>query len=209
MPITNLTTSGIVQRVYLTLPTRFTRETSSQFYNVMYGIGEMFQFSIKYIDELWRQTNLGSASGDYVDLYIGGLINYGRKGKSDEEYKDRYSQILFEHNSTRDGMSAVVESVLGNPPLLMYESTRRGAYYNARYYWNDDVGLTVYGSESATAFIGIIELSRRPDEDLLDELIVLLQKAKASGILIYLKWPNEYEENVDTLSGDYELTEPF
>ena len=207
MAVTNLSVSGIVERVYLTLPPRFTRDSSSAFYSVMTGIGEMFQLSVNYIDELWRQTNLTSASGEYVDKYIYDLIAWGRRSYyTDDEYKERYGQILYEHNSTEAGMSKVIENVLGHPPLLMYAARRKGAFYNAGYFWDDDVGLTVYGSQSGSAFIGIIELSRKPDDQLIDELCILLDKAKAAGVVVYLKWPTDYETDTDLCGGSFDLT---
>lgn len=167
----------------------------------------MFYLNMSYIDELWRQTNLGSASGEFVDKYISGLMNYGRKGRSDEEYKDIYDRILYTHNSTSGGIAESFKTVTGNYPLLMYEASRRGAYYDSNFYWDDDFALTVYGSDSASAFVGIIELSRKPDDNLIDELCTLLDKAKAAGVLIYLKWPADYVSDVDVCVGDFYLTE--
>lgn len=208
MAITGLQTSGIVERVYLTLPPRFTRETSSIFYQVMTGIGQMFQLSVDYIDELWRQTNLTTATGSYVDSYIYDLIAWGRRPYYDDDtYKDRYQQILYSHNSSEDGIRQILIDILGGPPLLMYSGRKNGAFYNSGYFWNDDVGLTVYGSQSGSAFIGIIELSRKPDEQIIDELCILIDKAKAKGVVIYLKWPFDYETETDLCSGTYDLTE--
>jgi hypothetical protein len=72
------TLADITERITLALPVRFTKEQSSNVYKFFESLSDSFKIDTDKIDELIAQTNLSSASGDYLDQYISGLIGVGR-----------------------------------------------------------------------------------------------------------------------------------
>jgi hypothetical protein len=190
MPLNGFSLSDIVTRVMLVLPSRFSREDGTDVVNFFTGIAAALKINSEQVDELFRQTNLVSASGEYVDEYIVDLIDYGRKeDESDEDYKTRYKRIAFRYNSTRQGLAYVSLDLLGTEPYGMYNGTARGAYFNSGYFLDDDFFLSTYGDEGEEMFVGYIEFGRKPNEDVFDELCKTIAAAKAAGIRVYLKYP--------------------
>lgn len=234
------TLEDITERIMLTLPVRFTREQSSNVYKFFESLADSFQIDGDKIDELIAQTNLSSASGEYLDQYIQGLIGVGRlknsvqdvlgteedieisnevdelflmpgfglnRKESDPAYKSRGQYILYDYNSTKQGLKQIVIDFAFKEPTNMYTGSRRGAFYSneishAKYFFNDPV-QSYYGTYDLQAFTGFIELKERPDEELLEQLCNHIANAKAYGIQIYIKYPlKEYAynfvEQVDT-----------
>ena len=62
----------------ISLPSRFTREEETNVYKFFETIAESFSIDTDKIDELITQTNLNTASGEYLDRYISGLAGFGR-----------------------------------------------------------------------------------------------------------------------------------
>lgn len=118
--------------------------------------------------------------------------------EDDNQYRDRYQDVLYNYNSTKQGLRQVVIDFAYEDPTDMYAGTKRGAYYSietlhARHYFNDALTGT-YGTGGDVAFVGYIELTRRPNEELIDILCKHLTDAKAWGIKLYLKYPPEIFE---------------
>lgn len=81
--------------------------------------------------------------------------------------------------------------------------------FRAKNYFNDPTSGR-YGSGGQTSFVGFIELSRRPDDDVLNYLCQHLNAARAQGIKLYLKYPPElltYEIYDRILCGSAQDTE--
>jgi hypothetical protein len=232
------TLADITKRILLALPVRFTKEESSNVYKFFESMADSFYIDTEKIDELIAQTNISSASGDYLDEYIQGLAGFGRLKSSvqdvldtedyqditDEEnvviltpeyqhgvkesdpaYKDRFINVLYNYNSTKDGIKNIVIDFAFQEPKEMNTGVKRGAFYSAptshsKNFYNDP-GYSHYGSFDIAAFTGFIELSQKPDDDLLEQLCIHIQNAKAYGIQIYVKYPL-----VGILDGSYVYT---
>jgi hypothetical protein len=118
--------------------------------------------------------------------------------EDDNQYRDRYNSVLFDYNSTRQGLRQVIVDFTYEYPVDMYAGAKRGAYYSietlhAKNYFNDP-STGRYGAGGDVAFIGYIELTRRPQEELIDILCKHLTDAKAWGIKLYLKYPTNVIE---------------
>lgn len=133
--------------------------------------------------------------------------------ETDGEYRDRYKSVLYTYNSTRTGLRQIIIDFFYEDPTDMYAGSKRGAYssnitQHARYYHNDSI-YSKYGAGGNTAFIGYIELTRKPDEGIIDILCNHLAAAKACGIKLYLKYPatvldfNVYDSVIATDPLDY------
>lgn len=79
MAINSYALSDLVTRIQLTLPSKFdTTDTNTDIYAFWQGICSMLKLDTDLLDELFRQTNLTSASGLYVDQYITSLTKLSR-----------------------------------------------------------------------------------------------------------------------------------
>jgi hypothetical protein len=187
----NFTNSDIVQRIYLTLPSRFDKTDQTDLYHMFYGIADALRFNSEYIDELYAQTNLVSATGAYVDDYIGGLTKIGRKeDEADEDYKARYWNQTFKYNCTKAGLSAISIDLMGKEPYQMYTDKVNGAFWDSEYYYDDEPFYSIYGSEDDEPFTGYIEFGREPDAERLNDLCDVIEKCRASGVTIYIVYPS-------------------
>lgn len=241
------TLADITKRMLLALPVRFTKEESSNVYKFFESMADSFKIDADKIDELIAQTNLLSASGDYLDDYIQGLAGFGRLKssvqdvldtenfiditteddilvltpghqenvrESDAAYRDRFLNIIYNYNSTKNGIKNIVIDFVFQEPISMQAGVKRGAFYSSpeshsKYFYNDPL-YSFYGSFDAAAFTGYIELSERPDEELLEQLCIHVQNAKAYGIEIVIKYPfigvadGKYVYNINdiVISGD-------
>ena len=220
------TLADITNRILLALPVRFTKEESSNVYKFFESMADSFYINAEKIDELIAQTNLSSASGDYLDDYVQGLAGIGRlkssvqdvldtednqditnednivmltpgfqQGikESDPAYKDRFLNVLYTYNSTKSGIKNIIIDFAFQEPKEMSTGVKRGAFYSSttshsKYFYNDPT-YSHYGSYDIAAFTGFIELSQKPDDDLLEQLCIHIQNAKAFGIQIYIKYP--------------------
>lgn len=118
--------------------------------------------------------------------------------EDDDQYRDRYQDVLYNYNSTKQGLRRIVIDFAYEDPSDMYTGAKRGAYYSietlhAKNYFNDP-STGRYGAGGDVAFIGYIELTRRPQEELIDILCKHLTDAKAWGIKLYLKYPTNVIE---------------
>lgn len=211
MAILNYSLSDITNRIILNLPSRFIKDESSNVYKLFQAIAEGFSLNTTGIDELFGQTSLAHASGGYVDDYISQLSGLGRyrdgtvyvgSDETDDQYKTRYKNTIYVYNATKPGIRQVVIDMVGNPPVDMYTANKRGAYPNARYYYND--GVSVYGAAGNDPFKGYIEFSRKPNPYIINELLVTIRKCKAFGVTIYLKYPQEDDLSIVFGDGVYE-----
>ena len=208
--ISSFSVSDILNRIYLVLPSKFSRETGTELYALLYGLGEALKINTDQIDELVIDTNLATATGAYLDAYITDLIDLGRKeGESDDDYRNRFYYNTFVYNCSKDGIKAISINVVGNEPYGMFTDSRRGAYLDSRYYYDDDMYMSEYGDSDSSAFIAYIEFGRKPRAEIFDELCKTIAATKAAGIKIYLKYPvdNDLEVDPDELDeGSFERT---
>lgn len=215
MAINNFSLADLTERIMLVLPARFSRETSAYVYKFFEAICNGYILNTTSADELFRQTSLAGATGEYVDMYVNQISGLGRyregnvytdDDETDAQLISRYKNTIYTYNSTRDGLSQVVIDFIGNPPYQMYTANKRGAYAAGRYYFNNGHQST-YGNEDSTPFTGYIEFSREPNEWLKEELRITLNKCRGYGINIYLKWPTTDDLDIDLDEGSYERTE--
>lgn len=213
MALLNLSLSDIISRIYVVLPTKFSRETTTELYAMIYGIGNVLKINSDQVDQLIAQTNLTTASGTYVDDYISDLSQIGRRrslidgsSETDANYKQRFFKNVYEYNSTHDGLQSVVFDLMGTNPYNMYVSTRRGLYLNARGYCNDAPFTSIYGDSNPSPYIAYIEFARKPNEYIVEDICKTVAACKASGIRIYLKYPVGNPLEVTDFSGTYEET---
>lgn len=226
MGVKNFSLSDITKRIMLTLPSRFSREDSSNVYKFFETISDTFKLNLDKIDEVITQSNLDTASGEYLDQYISGLAGFGRlksnyqgnlgtedsfeiitedgdslylpeiylnETESDQEYRERYLDILYTYNPTKSGLTQIVIDFAYVNPSDMYASARRGSYtsgqtQHSKYFFTDSK-FSYYGSGSASPYVGFIELSQRPNDYVIDLLCDHISKAKGFGIKIFLKYP--------------------
>lgn len=212
MAINSFTLANITDRILLTLPSKFTKESTSNVYKFFEAIGNAFLITTEQIDELFRQTNLDTATGAYVDDYVGQLAKLGRfrtgtvyldADETDTALKTKYKRTISVYNSTKEGLSQIVIDFNGTRPMNMYIGKKRGAYANARYYFNSG-SLATYGSAVNNPFVGYIEFSRRPNSWILAEMRKTLNKCRGYGIKIYLKYPDDDDLDIVLADGSYD-----
>lgn len=215
MPSPNFSLSQITDRIMLTLPAKFSRETTSNVYKFFQALGDAFILNSLQVDELFKQTSLTAASGDYVDDYIGGLSGLGRypsgtvyldNDETDANYKLRYKRTIFRYNTTKNGLKQIVIDMVGNEPEDMYTGNKRGAYANGRYYYNSG-SMAVWGSGTNNPFVGYIEFSRKPNYWIINELRKTINLCRGYGIKIYLKYPQDDDLDIVFVDGEFERTE--
>lgn len=211
MAILNYSLADITNRIILNLPVRFIRDETSNVYKLFEAIAEGFSLNTAMVDELFRQTALGTVASGYVDDYIGQLSGIGRfregtvyldDDESDDQYKERYKSNIYVYNATKPGLRTIVIDMVGNAPVDMYTANRRGAYSNAHYFYDD--GSSIYGNGANAPFTGYIEFSRKPNPWIIDELRKTIYKCKAQGIIIYLKYPQTDDLDIVFSEGSFE-----
>jgi hypothetical protein len=177
------------------LITQTNLETASGAYLDQYisGLAGFGRLNSTYQAMLETEDNFDVIAEDtsliYLPDYQEGVI------EDDGQYRDRYQSTLYRYNSTRSGLTQIIVDFAFEYPIEMYAGTKRGAYYSnqelhAKSFFNDSI-TGKYGAGSDTAFIGYIELSRKPNQELIEILCGQLAAAKAWGIKLYLKYPLE------------------
>lgn len=222
----NFSLSELTERIILSLPSRFTKEESTNVYKFFQTLAHSFSINSDKIDELIIQTGVDTASGEYLDQYITGLAGFGRLNgryqdglstedefeivtedsdnlylptfssgeiETDQEYRDRYKDIAYTYNSSKDGIRQIVIDFAYMYPTDMYSGSRRGVYvstttqHTKKFF--SDPGRSQYGNGGNTAFVGYIELIQRPQEEVIDVLCEHIERAKGYGIQLYVKYP--------------------
>lgn len=226
MAVKNFTLQELTKRIMINLPSRFTREEGSNVYKFFETIAEAFSIDTNKIDELITQTNLDTASGDYLDEYISGLAGFGRLNfrfqdglstedefeiisedgdnlylptfssgeiETDQEYKDRYTDVIYRYNCSKEGIRQIVIDFAYMYPSDMYVGSRRGAFASselkhAKNFFSDSFN-SIYGNGEPTSFRGYIEFLEKPPAEIIQVLCDHIEAAKAYGVKIYLKYP--------------------
>lgn len=226
MAIKNFTLQELTKRIMINLPSRFTREEETNVYKFFETIAESFSIDTDKIDELITQTNLNTASGEYLDRYISGLAGFGRLNlryqdglstedefeivaedgdnlylptfssgeiETDQEYRDRYTDIIYTYNCSKDGIRQIVIDFTYMYPSSMYAGSRRGSFASsesshAKNFFSDSSN-SIYGNGSPTSFKGYIEFLQKPPSEIIETLCDHIEAAKGYGIKIYLKYP--------------------
>lgn len=221
MPINNFSLSDITRRIIINLPVKFNAEDGTNVYKFFEAIANGFQITSDKIDELAMQTNLVTATGVYVDNYINGLADMGRyasgvvyldANETDQQYKDRFNNTIYVHNSTKPGLQQIFIDFFESTPRYMYTGTRNGAFADAEYFY--DTGIeALWGADSYQPYTGYIELYRKPNDWILDQLLVALRKAQGYGVDLFIVYPDpalEVEElTIDFTEGSLALVETF
>ena len=190
MPLLNLTTSGIIERIQLHLPKRrYTRENTSLLYHVLSGVAAIYKPIADYLDEVLTYTQIGTATGVYLDDIIERISGIKREDDEDDaDYLDRYYRFIFEYNISPTGVINIVTDYLGYEPDRLIESDfDESAFYNTGFYVNDP--QTTYAPEIPDAFVGYIYFSSEPDTTVLSSLARALEFVRMAGTKIYLIWP--------------------
>ena len=183
----NLSIEDIVERIVITLPSKFTRDTESILYKFLKGVAQIFQISSNQLDDLFERTSL-AATDTYLDKYINDLTNIGRKNdEEDEDYVERYYKYVFTYNTTKSGIKQIVFDVLGYYPTALVDK-QRAMFWNAKFYWNDED--SIWGKESGEPFVGYVVLNQTPTNEQIDELCKIINDNKAAGVQIFLKIPS-------------------
>lgn len=189
----------IADRITLTLPDSFAKDHESSIWKLMRSIAEMFYVNTDGIDGLFQQTNISTASGEYLDEYVQELSGIRRKeDETDDQLRVRHFRNAFTYNGTKNGVKEITYDVVGYYPLLL-NGKERGAYNDALYYYNDARGGSVYGGASE-AYVGYIVLNTAPTEAQMDELCALLNRHKKLGIKLYIKHKQYGDFTGDTYS---------
>lgn len=221
MPSPNFSLSDLTRRIIINLPSKYDSEEGTNVYKFYEALAAGFQIVSDKIYELSFQTNLSTASGAYVDSYIGGIANMGRYAsgvvyldgdETDQQFKDRFKQTVYVYNSTKPGLQQIFIDFFESLPRYMYTGTRNGAFANAEYFY-DTGNEAIWGANSFLPYTGYIELYRKPNDWQLDQLLITLRKASGFGIDLFIVYPPESEEieelTIDFDEGSGELIEAF
>lgn len=183
-----LSRDAIASRINLTLPANVNKDETKNIFKMIRSLAEVFGINTDGIDELFLQTNLHTATGQFLDDYINDLSDIGRKvGESDDTYRSRFYKNVFVYNGTRDGMKQIVYDVLGDYPVALNDKSR-GAFYDSGEYYNSGDGGALYGGTDGQPYVGYIILPYRPTALQLEEICALVNIHKALGLVIYIKW---------------------
>jgi len=180
------------------LITQTNLETASGAYLDQYisGLAGFGRLNSNYQAMLETEDDFDIIAEDGTRLY---LPDYQEGVPEDDiQYRERFNSVIYDYNSTRVGLRQIVVDFTYEYPVDMYAGSKRGAYYSietihAKNYFNDP-STGRYGAGGDVAFIGYIELTRRPNQELIDVLCSHLTAAKALGIKLYLKYPTEVLE---------------
>jgi hypothetical protein len=187
MPRFNWDGDTIADRISLTLPARVAKKQASKVWKLLRSMAEIFKVNVDGIDELFLQTNLVTASGDFLDDYIYDLTKIKRElNESDDDYRDRFYRNVWVYNNTKNGMREITFDVMGHYPVALVDKSR-GGFYDSLYYYNDLEGGSHYNG-GTEPYVGYIILESRPSSAQLDELCTLINKYKALGVKIYIKY---------------------
>jgi hypothetical protein len=221
MPINNFSLYDLTRRIIINLPSKFDAEEGTNVYKFFEAIANGFQLTSNKIDELAMQTNLVTATGVYVDDYINGLAAMGRytsgivypdSNEADQQYKDRYKSTIYKHNSTKTGLQQIFIDFFESTPRYMYTGARNGAFGDAGYFY-DSGNLALWGADTYKPYTGYIELYRKPNEWVIEQLLVSLRKAQGFGIDLFIVFPDESDEieelTLDFTEGELELMETY
>lgn len=184
----NLDKDAIANRMTLFLPANFAKDNSSNIWKLLRSMAEIFHIVTEGLDELYKQTNIETASGEYLDEYVRELTNIGRDdSETDDDLLVRYYRNVFTYNGTRDGMRQIVYDIMGSYPTALVDN-QPGGFSDALFYFNDIAGGSSWGNDSGQPFVGYIFLKYAPSEEQLDKLCNLINIHKALGVKIYLKY---------------------
>lgn len=191
MPVLNIPTTGIVERFQLHLPERrFTRESVTTLYSVLSGFADILVLPQDLMDFVWTNTHIASATGTYLDDLIQPYTGFRRKsGESDNDYRERYYDFVFNYNISPSGVAQIVADYLGYIGTQREISFEDVAYFGPTGYFTNDPE-TLLGAEDPEEFVGYIIFSSEPDLTLLPDLAEALDHVRMSGTKIYLLWPS-------------------
>lgn len=191
MPVLNIPATGIVERFQLHLPERrFTRESVTTLYSVLSGFADILILPQDLMDFVWTNTHIASATGSYLDDLIQPYTGFRRKsGESDNDYRERYYNFVFNYNVSPSGISQIVTDYLGYSGTQREISFEDTAYFGPTGYFTNDPE-TLLGAEDPEEFVGYIIFSSEPDLTLLPDLAEALDHVRMSGTKIYLLWPS-------------------
>lgn len=171
--------------------TNLTTATGAYLDQYIQGLAGFGRLKNTIQDTLETETDIEIISEDDVEIltpgYQAGVV------ETDTAYRDRYLNVLYTYNSTKSGIASIIVDFAFQQPKEMYSGSRRGAFYSStsshsKYFFNDPA-YSHYGSGDPGYFTGYIELTQKPDNELIDQLCLHVQNAKAYGIQLYIKYP--------------------
>jgi hypothetical protein len=143
--------------------------------------------------------------------YASGIV-YLDADEADQQFKDRYKSTIYKHNSTKPGLQQIFIDFFESTPKYMYTGTRDGAYADAGYFYDSGVEA-LWGADSYLPYTGYIELYRKPNDWVLNQLLVALRKASGFGIDLFIIYPPEEleiaEMTIDFTEGELDLMETY
>jgi hypothetical protein len=199
---------AVARRITLTLPSSLATSQGTSVWSLVRSMAEVFKMATDAIDELFINTNLRSATGEFLNDYVYDLTKLKRKaGETDAQLRTRFGRSVFDYNATENGMENIVFDIMAETPVLK-TGMDRGAFYDSLYYYNDAQGISIYGTETGTAYVGYIILDSVPTAAQIEELCETIQRHKSLGIKIYIKYRrlkdytgSTYEEIVTDYTG--------
>lgn len=171
--------------------TNLTTATGSYLDQYIQGLAGFGRLKNSIQDTLETESDIEILSEDDVEILTPGYQS--GVPETDTAYRDRYLNVLYTYDSTKTGLRSVIIDFAFQDPKEMYSGSRRGGFYSStsshsKYFFNDPV-YSHYGSGDPGYFTGYIELAVRPDEELIDQLCLHVENAKAYGIQLYIKYP--------------------
>lgn len=208
----NLSISGIVTRIEAHLPPIITREENTVVWNFLSGLASAFLINIAQVNELYQNTFINQATGSVLSNNIFDLTKiYRRNGETDEDLRNRYRKYVFQYNVTKAQIrEAVFDSRYGQYPVSMVSLNARSAYWglednpagSGATYFYDNIGenISYWGDGIGNAaFIGYIYLAERPTTSQKIDLCNIINRIKAEGVRIYLRYPLEWSTRYSTV----------
>jgi hypothetical protein len=121
--------------------------------------------------------------------------------ESDDDYRRRVTALLYEYGPDQNSLRQIVLDFTYREPSDMYVKGPRGAFCrqgsnaSKRNFYTEGIDQSTgrphsfYGAGSVPPYTAFIELYKKPDAYTLEQLCLHLDKSKAFGIKLYLKYP--------------------
>lgn len=212
------TVAKILKKMVFCLPQKYTKADDSILIGIYKTVCELFKLNIDQANELYFKSFITTATGTDLDNLIYDLIRLKRKNdETDDDYRDRYYNIVFKYNSTKGSVREIVFDITGQYPFKIIEAGSRSFYWadhdldeeeyipGTTSYYDDVNEYTSYWGDltgNETRFKGYIYLTEEPEPDILNELIDVLEKVRMCGTKIYLVFITE----TPTISGFESIT---
>ena len=159
---------------------------------------------------LFATTELGERLNTEVPQPIAFQGSPSDEPEDDYNYRKRALSIAYKYNSTKKGLKQIVVDFVYREPTGMYSKGRTGAFcsglkdssmFHSKYFYENTVNpatklpYSFYGDGLTDPYTAFIEFDRKPEDYVLEQLCLHLNKTKAFGIKLYLKYPSQGNTN--------------